>query len=143
MVTLPPMRKHVPSERSASRPRLAAAANREGRSNLFGADFPTGRVASRGRLALRRQYPNAPAAGGETTSTVSIRISVFGFPSDFGIRPSDFFRHSSFEFPSVFGFRPSDFLRISDFGFRPFFFTLPHSSALPEPPNPPASWCRL
>src|SRR6266498_3452346 len=73
--TLPPKRTNIQIERSASRPRLAAAANGQGRSNLFGADFAIEHAASRGRLALRRQCHNA-------------------LPS-FGIQISDFIRHSS------------------------------------------------
>src|SRR5438132_8472553 len=60
MVTLPPKHKIIQSERSASRPGLAAATHDKGRSNLFGPPFAFGRAASRGRLALRLQCPNAP-----------------------------------------------------------------------------------
>src|SRR2546425_162882 len=60
MVTLP-KRKNAQSERSASRPALAEAANGERQSNRFGAAVACGRAASRGRLALRRRCSNALA----------------------------------------------------------------------------------
>src|SRR5438270_336871 len=46
-----PERRSGQKDRTASRPRLAAATNAEGRSNRFHAACAVGRAASRGRLA--------------------------------------------------------------------------------------------
>jgi len=59
-----------PKERTASRPRLAAAANTQGRSNLIHTAPAVGRAASRGRLAVQWCGQNAHMGGGWYAASV-------------------------------------------------------------------------
>src|SRR6266571_9088006 len=62
ILTLPPQHRTSPRDRTASRPRLAARSTAQVALNLFTRAIAFWAAASRGRLAVRWQRPDAPAA---------------------------------------------------------------------------------
>jgi len=77
--SLPTEGANAQKERTASRPRLAAASNAQGRSNLIHTAPAVGRAASRGRLAVRWCGQDAPmAAGWYASSLLSFLLASGG-----------------------------------------------------------------
>ncbi len=62
ILTLPPQHRTSPRHRTASRPRHAARSTAQVALNLFTRAIAFGAAASRGRLAVRWQCQDAPAA---------------------------------------------------------------------------------